>query len=199
MTDMEKAKKIIALSASLLLLLAAIFLLFQIISLTYFVILAILILISVLIANYIVPVFKKDLDTGGVVSRNPVLFTTKSVFPFQFFPDRYIVQEKNFYIVRKTFFSTGWTEMLPIKDIASVRMYSGPFFASITILRKVLPITSFELRDLWKKDAFKLKEILDGLIMKEAKLINIPQMISSDDKTEMLIRKTGGEDVEKEM
>lgn len=196
---MEKAKKIIALSASLLLLLAAIFLLFQIISLTYFVILAILILIVVLLANYIVPVFKKDLETGDIISRNPVLFTTKSVFPFQFFPDRYIVQEKNFYIVRKTFFSTGWTEMLPIKDIASVRMYSGPFFASITILRKVLPLTSFELRDLWKKDAFKLKEILDGLIMKEAKLINIPQMISSDDKTEMLIRKTGGEDVEKEM
>ncbi len=196
---MKKAKKIIALSASLLLLLAAVFLFFESINLVYFIILAILILISVLIANYIVPVFKKDLDTGGIISRNPVLFTTKSVFPFQFFPDRYIVQEKNFYIVRKTFFSTGWTEMLPIKDIASVRMYSGPFFASITILRKVLPLTSFELRDLWKSDAFKLKEILDGLIMKEAKLINIPQMISSDDKTEMLIRKTGGEDVEKEM
>lgn len=196
---MKKAKKIIALSASLLLLLAAVFLFFQNINLAYFIILAILILISVLIANYIVPVFKKDLDTGGIISRNPVLFTTKSVFPFQFFPDRYIVQEKNFYIVRKTFFSTGWTEMLPIKDIASVRMYSGPFFASITILRKVLPLTSFELTDLWKSDAFKLKEILDGLIMKEAKLINIPQMISSDDKTEMLIRKTGGENVEKEM
>jgi len=196
---MKKAKKIIALSASLLLLLAAVFLFFESINLVYFIILAILILISVLIANYIVPVFKKDLDTGGIISRNPVLFTTKSVFPFQFFPDRYIVQEKNFYIVRKTFFSTGWTEMLPIKDIASVRMYSGPVFASITILRKVLPLTSFELRDLWKSDAFKLKEILDGLIMKEAKLINIPQMISSDDKTEMLIRKTGGEDVEKEM
>lgn len=130
---------------------------------------------------------------------NPLLYKAKSVFPFQIFPDKYFVEEKAIYIVRKTFFLMAWTEMIPIQDIGSVRIYTGPFFASLTILRKILPKTSIELRNLWKKDAIKMKEILDGLIMKEANLVDVPEGISVEEKKKIFEEIGKEKEVEKEI
>lgn len=196
---MRKAQSTITLAASIILLIGAVLLIFSIINFVTFITFGGLILIINLIVNYAISLFGKKNKVKEEVSRNPVLYKTRSVFPFQFFPDTYIIQEKNFFIIRKTFFATGWTEMLPIKDIASVRMYSGPFFASVSILRKVLPQTSFELRDLWKNDALKIKELLDALIMKEAKLIHIPEQITPKEKTKILISKVAEKEVAKEI
>lgn len=130
---------------------------------------------------------------------NQILFSAGSVFPFQLFPDRYFIQEKTVSIVRKQFFSQGWSETISIKDIGGIRLYTGPLFASITIIRKVLPQTTVELRNLWKKDAIKLKEILDGLIITENNLVNIPKKIPLKIEKKILFEIGTQKEIEKEI
>ncbi|OGK12002.1 hypothetical protein A2954_00300 [Candidatus Roizmanbacteria bacterium RIFCSPLOWO2_01_FULL_37_12] len=137
-----------------------------------------------------------DRKSGEV---NPVIFTARSVFPFQIFPDTYILQEKTLSIVRKKFFFNAWLETIPIKDIASVRLYTGPLFVSLSILRKILPQTSIELRDMWKNDGIKLMELLDALIMKENKLVNIPKKISLKFKKKLIYEIGSEKEIEKEI
>ncbi len=130
---------------------------------------------------------------------NPVIYMMSSVFPFDLFPDKYVVQDKTISIVRKRFFLSAWSETIPIKDIGSVRIYTGPFFATVILIKKILPPISIELRTLWKKDAIKAKEILDALILKENKLITLPKGISQKEKKRILIDIGTEEEVEKEI
>ncbi|MBI5127150.1 hypothetical protein HZA76_01705 [Candidatus Roizmanbacteria bacterium] len=200
---MNIIQKIIILISSFLLLIGAVILLLGILPGSIFMIYSILLITFSLFFIFVTSrVSKSDKSVKSMIKTeevNPVLYSARSVFPFQIFPDHYIVQEKGLYIVRKTFFMTAWTEMIPIKDVASVRIYVGPFFASLTILRKILPTTSIELRNLWKKDAIKMKEVLDGLIMTEAELIDIPEHISTKTKKEILTEIGTEKEVEKEI
>src|SRR3989344_4496092 len=127
------------------------------------------------------------------------IFLNFNFIPFQIFPDSYILQEKTLSIVRKKFFFNAWLETIPIKDIASVRLYTGPLFVSLSILRKILPQTSIELRDMWKNDGIKLMELLDALIMKENKLVNIPKKISLKFKKKLIYEIGSEKEIEKEI
>lgn len=134
------------------------------------------------------------------IPTDQILYSTRSVFPFQFFPDRYIVEENGLYIIKRLFFRMSWTEMIAIKDIASVRLYSGPFFASITVyLRTVIPQRSFQFRNLWKKDALKMKETIDGLLLKHNKSIEVPQDTPLELKKRIFRNKGREAEVEKEI
>jgi len=137
--------------------------------------------------------------TGKFDKSNQILFSAKSVFPFQLFPDKYFVQQKTISIVRKEFFSQGWIETISIKDIGGIRLYMGPLFASITIIRKILPQTSIELRNLWKKDGLKLKELIDGLIITQNKLVEIPEDIPLKVEKKILFEIGHESEVEKEI
>lgn len=147
---------------------------------------------------------KNSINIERKAIKNPpkdqILFSTRSIFPFQVFPDRYILEENGLYIVKKLFFGMAWTEMFPIKDIATARLYSGPFFSSITIhFRMSLPVRSFQLRNLWKKDALRMKEILDGLILKQNQSINVPSNLPLEVKKKILHQEGREREVEKEI
>lgn len=184
---------------SLLLLAGAVGLLLGIIGGLQFFVSFIIASVITLIILYIISLFNVPKHLQPEIKVNPTLYSTRSVFPLQFFPDLYIVQEKNIYIIRKTFFFSGWTEMVPVKDIASVRMYTGPFFSSLSILRKVIPQTSLEIKDLWKKDAIRMKEMIDGLIIKENKLVDVQENITVEGKKRTIFELGREREVEKEI
>lgn len=114
---------------------------------------------------------------------NPTLLDIKSVWPFEFFPNRLIIDEEDVTIVNKRFFFMGWTETIPASEIQDVRMYTGPFLASISIQKKPPVIQQIEVNNLWKKDALRAKELIDGLILENRDLIKIPE------KTPILTKK----------
>lgn len=197
---------VLALSTFLLLLGVAAFLVFSFIPYRVLVLFSLVIVFLTLVLLFILSVIAKHQKnlSGNLNEKisgevNPVIFSARSVFPFQLFPDRYILQEKTLSIIRKKFFLSAWTETIPIKDIASVRMYTGPLFVSLTLLRKILPQTSIELTDLWKNDGLKFMELLDALIMKENKLVDIPKEISLKSKKKLIYEIGHEKEVEKEI
>lgn len=114
---------------------------------------------------------------------NPTLLNIESVWPFEFFPNRLIIDEEDITIVEKRFFFMGWTETIPASEIQDVRMYMGPFLASLSIQKKPPVIKQIEINNLWKKDALRAKELIDGLILENRDLIKIPE------KTPLLAKK----------
>lgn len=197
---MNRNQKIVLLISSLLLLFGTVFFLFfpltfsSIFFASYFVLIVLLAFIFVLgfsnkkIKDETNPMFDKS---------NQILFSARSVFPFQLFQDKYFIQEKTLSIVRKEFFSQGWIETIAIQDIAGIRMYTGPLFSSITIIRKVLPQTLVEMKNLWKSDAFKMKELLDGLMMTGNQLVDMPKNVNLKTQKKILIEIGKENEVEK--
>lgn len=200
---MNQSQKIVLFFSSLLLLIGTLFFLVFSLFVSSSVFLGYSSLIIFLTIIFIYFTSSKELSDDGVATKfknsNQILYSAHSVFPFQIFPDRYFIQQKTISIVRKHFFSQGWVETISIKDIGGIRLYTGPFFSSITIIRKVLPQTTVELRNLWKKDAFKLKELLDGLVITENKLVEMPNQIPLKTEKKILFEIGTEKEVEKEI
>lgn len=91
--------------------------------------------------------FRKKIPKNDIIyssntiahEKNPALFSARSVFLLDLFPDQYIVHEKTLTIIRHKFFFNSWAETVPIENIDSVRIYAGPLFASLTINKKEHP------------------------------------------------------------
>jgi len=199
---MNLNQKIILFISSLFLLIGTVtFLLFPLfISSVIFIIFFVLIMLLTIIILYFNTTVKKPKEKPNIFPEtNQILFSARSVFPFQLFPDKYFVQEKTITIVRKKFFSQGWVETIAIKDIGGLRVYTGPLFSNIMIIRKILPQTTVELRNLWKKDAFKIKELLDGLIITQNNLIEMPKNIPLKVEKKILSEIGREKEIEKEI
>lgn len=195
---MNLIRKIILLTSSLFLLIGASALFFlpsfpSFLFIIYAFILGALTLLALFIASAIVPQFnpkkitiKVPPDQDISEKTNPVIFITKSVFPLELFPDKYILQEKTLSIIKKKFFFSNEVETLQIRDIISARLFTGPFFVSITLVRKMPGFPDLELTHLWRADGIKFKDYLDALIMKENRLIKIPENLSIKNKRKLL-------------
>ncbi len=118
---------------------------------------------------------------------NSILFSAKTVWPFQLFADRLIIQEKNIGIIRKSFFMTHWSDTIQLNDIGSVILNSGPFLASLSIYLK-LPQKEFTINNLQKRHAVYAKELIDGLLLVKENLITIPEDSTIPEKRKLLRR-----------
>lgn len=181
------------------------YLLFPLLNLTFYILFAAILYIVLSVFSWFIYFLKqganKDLPRSTPFysreDNNPVLFATQSAFPFDLFPDTVIVQEKTISIVRKYFFFVGWAETIEIKDIQSVRIYAGPFFGTIVIVKGVQNPQSYQLRTLWKKDAMRIKETLDGIILKEKNVVKIPDKITGTAKKDVIFEMGRTREVEK--
>lgn len=120
-------------------------------------------------------------------SLNRVLYIAHSIWPFDFFPDTVCVQEKSLTLVRKKFWGISWTEFIPIHDMGSARLYTGPFFASLVLERKI-PAQEIEMKYLHKKDAIIIKELIDALLLEKNKVMDIPEEMPLPLKTDFLTK-----------
>lgn len=94
-----------------------------------------------------------------------ILFRTKTVFPFDFFPDTLTINGNKIDIINAVFFFSSSTTSIPLRDIANVEIETSPFFAKIKIVNIRYPMEPLVMHYLHKTDAIKAKNIIDGLLV----------------------------------
>jgi hypothetical protein len=105
---------------------------------------------------------EKKLDDLVSKSRR-ILYRTKTVFPFDLFPDEIIIDENKVDIIVKPFFYTENIFPVLLKNIHGVTINSSLFFASLSFEVIGMENDPGEIRFLWSNDAYKIKRIVTGL------------------------------------
>ena len=91
-----------------------------------------------------------------------IIYETSSVFPFQLFPDRIIIDENKVTVSRREiFFKRVFSIMY--SDILTVRVNRGIIFAAIEFEVKRLGYQIRPVTYLWPKEASRAKKFIMGL------------------------------------
>lgn len=108
-----------------------------------------------------------DLRIKQVVNlSHEVIMKARTVWPFTLFRDYIIVDRSKVTIMIKDFFFVDHTISIRLEDILNIKASTGPFFGSITIVVRVLNSEDHHsISFLWREDAMKLKNILQGYII----------------------------------
>lgn len=96
---------------------------------------------------------------------NPTLLVIRSIFPLDIFTNTMLIEEKSITVVNNQFIRTGWSEIIPISEVASVEVVSGPFVASLRIKRRYYA-SPLEFANVWKTDANRAKVLIEELMLK---------------------------------
>jgi hypothetical protein len=118
-------------------------------------------------ANPAVGQVQKARDLKKIVKRSQeVLMTANTVFPITIFPDTVTVDRTKVTINRRDFFWTSDVISFRIEDILNVSASVGPLFGSLTIASRVMStVDHFQIKHLWRNDAFRLKHIIQGYVI----------------------------------
>jgi len=88
------------------------------------------------------------------------------ILPQNLFPDTIRVDRTRVTITQRTFFWTEKVISLRIEDILNISCSVGPLFGSLTISSRVMNSTDhFEINYFWRKDALRIKHIIQGYII----------------------------------
>ncbi len=100
-----------------------------------------------------------------LVKGNRVLYKISSVFPFDFFPDKIIIDPIKINVVFKEFFSSERVHGIYIRNISDVYVDTGPIFATLKIIDQGIVENTVIVNYLKKNEALKAREIIQGLIV----------------------------------
>ena len=108
---------------------------------------------------------------GG--SQEP-LITATTVFPFTLFPDTVTVDREKLTVAHREFFRVAELVSIRIEDILNVTADVGPFFGSLQIATRFFdhPAKPYAINFLWRKDAQRIKRILQGYVIAIQKKID---------------------------
>ncbi|MCA9332083.1 hypothetical protein KC968_04040 [Candidatus Saccharibacteria bacterium] len=99
-------------------------------------------------------------------SSHEILATATTVFPFTLFPDTVTLDRAKLTISHREFFWTGEVMSIRIEDILNVTVDAGPFFGSLKIFTRFFSIEKpYTVGFLYRRDAHKIKRILQGYII----------------------------------
>ncbi len=136
--------------------------------------------------------YPAQIQTGRVESgslpstknRNRKLFRIKAHWIADIFPDELVIQEKTISVVRNEFL-VSYVETMPVKDIGRVVYVNTPIFGGLRIIGKN---TAHELniKGLNKKAALEAKDIIEGLLLEDSGVVDIPHWIQTEKRRDML-------------
>lgn len=111
-----------------------------------------------------------------------ILFRTKTVFPFDFFPDDLIIDSEKVNIIIRDFFGAEQIHGIPIKNITDLSVEHSAFFATLHILPgRVFQNQVVSIRHLKKNDAIKARNIIQGLIIADRENVELSNSIHTHD------------------
>ncbi len=115
---------------------------------------------------------------------NRELFRVKAHWITDIFPDELVIQEKTISVVHNDFLFS-YVETMPVKDIGRIVYVNTLFFGGLRIIGKN---TAHELniKGLNKKAAVEAKEIIEGLLLEDAGVVDIPHWIQTEKRRDML-------------
>jgi hypothetical protein len=116
-----------------------------------------------------------------------ILFKTKSMFPFTWFPDEMIIDPIKINVISKEFFSAERIHCIYIKNILDVFLDVGPFSSTLRIVDQSFTENTVVVAALKKQDAYKARKIIQGLIVAHQQEIDVTG-IDDEDLTEKLER-----------
>lgn len=136
--------------------------------------------------------YPAQIQTGRVESRslpstknrNRELFRVKAHWIADIFPDELVIQERTISVIRNEFL-VSYVETMPVKDIGRVVYVNSPIFGGLRIIGKN---TAHELniKGLNKKAAVEAKEVIEGLLLEDAGVVDIPHWIQTEKRRDML-------------
>jgi len=91
-----------------------------------------------------------------------ILFQVSSVFPLDFSPTEIVVEDTRLEIIHHQLFSSQ-VHSVDIKDASNVFMDTSIFFAQIRIVSDTFAQNQVIIDKLWKKDAAKVRNVIEGL------------------------------------
>lgn len=102
-----------------------------------------------------------------------VLVKATTVFPLTLFPDTITVDRTKITITHRNFFMTGESLSIAIEDVLNVTAAVGPFFGKILLATRFFdPNKPYEVDNFWRKDALKIKRIVQGYLIARQKDID---------------------------
>lgn len=128
----------------------------------------------------------------SVSNAQDVLVTATTVFPFTLFPDTIRVDREKLTITHRSFFKVSEVMSIHIEDVLNVTVHTGPFFGSLEISTRFFSEDKpYKVTYFWRKDALKIKAVVQGYIIARQK--NIPTDNVDADELSKILRKLGAE------
>lgn len=127
------------------------------------------------------PNSKQLLETA--IQSHDILFKATTVFPFTPFPDTITIDREKVTIANRFFFQVAKITSSPINDIQNAEANIGPFFGSVRITSRFFYKNIRLLKYLWRDDALKIQQILQGYLIVHQKKIDC----STIDKDQLVI------------
>ncbi|HVO86690.1 MAG TPA: hypothetical protein VMT23_03105 [Candidatus Binatia bacterium] len=109
-----------------------------------------------------------------------ILYSAKTVFPLDLFPDTVVLDRERLTIIQKEFFFTARIVSVPVRDILSVEVDIGPFFGSVHMSSRYFSSNPYSMNFLWRKDAIKLQRLLQGYIIAHERQIECSDIDKND-------------------
>lgn len=121
-----------------------------------------------------------------------ILLRISSVFPFDLFPDKLIIDETKVSIIHWDFIGTEHIHSIFIEDITDVTLDTTLFFATLRITESNNPRfpRKFAIKYLKKSEALCARRIIQGMLSAERKGIDIH---TDNGKTSTSIQELGEE------
>jgi len=119
-----------------------------------------------------------------VEDASAVLYRCSAVFPFDLWPNEIIIDAEKVSIIYHDFFFSESTYSVYLKDIDTMHIECGPFFATLKITHGGYQGNKISIEYLKKEDGKEARRILQGLIIAEKKGLEFAQESSTEEVKE---------------
>jgi len=106
----------------------------------------------------------KQLGHITVKATEGKLFTCKSIWPLDLFPDTITLDEKKLTITHRTFFWSQQVITIQLPDLLNVEILAGPMVCTVRIYSKYVTGGQIDVEKIRKADGFKLRDIVNELM-----------------------------------
>lgn len=123
---------------------------------------------------------EKYLNLTGLIENSRILYKTKTVFPFVFFPDELIIDKDKISVITNIFFGSSRIQSVLIRNLSDCYVDTSVFFATLNMTDKYYSDNPLSIKYLKKKDAIKARDIIQGLIICNEKRVDLSEIKASD-------------------
>jgi hypothetical protein len=126
-----------------------------------------------------------ELTASSIQQLNRELYRLRSSILVDLFPDELVVQEKTISVIKRELLVSS-TQTITIKDVGRVVYVDGIIFGTLEVLGKN---TAHDLRikGLNKMRAVEAKKIIEGLILEDQAVVEMPDWIQAEEHRELLL------------
>lgn len=113
----------------------------------------------------------------AVNESNDILASATS---FSLFPDTIVLDRTQLTITKQAFLQLADVMSMRIEDVLNVTATTGPVFGSLSVFSRIVNIEPRHINFLWRRDALRMKGIIQGYIVAVQREIDCSNMSTSE-------------------